>query len=122
MKKLCIAIVFLAFSAAFMGCGSNEEIIPVNVEANNTVLSCSKLWVVTEKGELAVLQLNQEQIAHGQTEQKVKAVGGVTGIMAISKQSDFSDLIYVIKNDGTVWQVIELAGTDHRSISHGEGA
>ena len=113
MRNLCTAIIILVFCAS-TGCANDSvgagSAITLDMEAN-TIISASKLWLVTENGELVIRQPNWDPIARGYTEPTSIVVGGISGIKALSSQSDYSDLVYVIKEDGTVWQAIETGST-----------
>ena len=80
----------------------------LNVVMENSFISSSKLWFVTEKGELYTRESKWDESTLSETGVIVRrAIDEGFGIYALSTSNQYSGPIYVIKNDGTLWELIE---------------
>ena len=143
MKKIYIispTLILLAL-AVFLGLGngyettsgsgtetSNPSATGIGNEIShsrgvNTIISSnSKLWFVTEKGELFTRKSDWDFRTLSETNVAInKIINEGADIQALSSPSSYSKLIFAIKNDGTVWQLIENPDTNQYSLEKVNG-
>ena len=111
MKRLCLAIVIMVVFSVSTGCANDDEATTVDMDANTVMSNDYKVWFVTEKGGL----YTRESIWDGdvQVEKDIaisKIIDDGSGICSLSSPNRFSDFVFAIKADGTLWQLVEDSG------------
>ena len=111
MRQLYITIIIMMVFVVCTGCANDGGGITVDMDANTVMSNYDKVWLVTEKGGLYTRESIWDDDA--QVEENIvisKIIDDGSGICSLSSPNRFSDFVFAIKADGTLWEVVEDSG------------
>jgi len=128
MKKLYMLSLILALFALAIFLKFKLETAPNNEIAHSRGMSTmisprsKPLWVITEKGEVFTRTSAWDLGTQSETNVEIsKIIDEGSDICALSNPSNYSKLIFAIKTDGTVWQLIEIPDANQYNLEKVSG-